>query len=57
MDGEEVLDIEEEEYEQEQGISNNNLITHHNTHQESEQICWEYSTQLQDLEVTQYYDE
>ena len=35
----EVPEIEEEEeYEQEYNISSNNLITHHNTHQESERI-------------------
>ena len=53
----EVLEIKEEEYEQEYNISSNNLITHHNTHQESERIRREYSAQLQDLEDKQYYDE
>ena len=33
------------------------LITHHNTHSESEQIRWDYTQQLLDLSDNQYYEE
>ena len=33
------------------------LITHHNTHSESEQIRWDYTQQLLDLTNNQYYKE
>ena len=33
------------------------LITHHNTHSESEQIRWDYTQQLLDLIDNQYYKE
>ena len=57
-DKEEIPDIEEEdEDEQEHSTGINNLITHHNTHQESKQIHQEYSAQLKYLEDDQYYDE
>ena len=54
-DGEEVLEIEEDEYNQEYDNSGNHFITHHNTHQESERIRRKYSAQLQDLEDQQHY--
>ena len=55
MDGEEIPQLEEEEEEQDDSPYFDNLITHHNTHQESEHIHQEYSTQLQDLDDNQYY--
>ena len=55
-DGEEVPEIEEDKDEYEYGNNNHHLITHHNTHQESERIRREYSAKLQDLEHQQYYD-
>ena len=56
--GEEVPDIKEEDEDQQAyHTGNNNFITHHNTHQESEQISQGYSAQLQDLDEDQYYDE
>ena len=33
------------------------LITHHNTHSDSEQIRWDYTQQLLDLMDNQYYEE
>ena len=33
------------------------LITHHNTHSESERIRWDYTQQLLDLTDNQYYEE
>ena len=33
------------------------LITHHNTHSESEQIRWDYTQQLLDLLDNQYYEQ
>ena len=45
----------EEDSDQHQFTDPDNLITHHNTHQESERIRHEYFTTLQDLSDDEYY--
>ena len=47
----------EEDSDQDQFADPNNLITHHNTHQESECIRQEYFTTLQNLSDDEYYTE
>ena len=47
----------EEDSDQDQFTDLYNLITHHNTHQESEQIQQEYFTTLQNLSDDEYYTE
>ena len=47
----------EEDSDQDQFADPNNLITHHNTHQESERIWQEYFTTLQNLSDNEYYTE
>ena len=56
-DRQEVPEIEEDNDEHKHHNNNRHLITHHNTHQESERIRREYSTKLQDLDDQQYYKE
>ena len=55
-DGQEVPEIKEDNDEYEYNNNNPHLITHPNTHQESERIRREYSAKLQDLDDKQYYD-
>ena len=50
---EDVPELEEDE-DQQDYINNHHLITHHNTHQESERITREYTERLQDLNDQQY---
>ena len=47
----------EEDSDQDQFTDLDNLITHHNTHQESERIQQEYFTTLQNLSDDEYYTE
>ena len=47
----------EENSEEEQFADFNSFMSHHNTHQASEQIRQEYSSHLQDLDNDQYYAE
>ena len=59
VDDEEIPYLEEEEEEEEEhqddSPHSDNLLTHHNTHQESECICQEYLAQLPNLDDNQYY--
>ena len=47
----------EEDSDQDQFVDLDTFITHHNTHQESEQIQQEYFTTLQNLSDNEYYTE
>ena len=53
---EDIPELEEDKDQQEHTIDRH-LITHHNTHQESERIRTEYTKRLQDLDDQQYYDQ
>ena len=54
-DDKEIPQLEEED--RHYSLHFDNFISHHNTHQESECICQEYSAQLQSLDNNQYYHE
>ena len=47
----------EDDSDQDQFTDLDIFITHHNTHQESEQICQEYFATLQNLSDDEYYTE
>ena len=47
----------EEDSDQDQFADLDNFITHHNTHQQSEQIRWEYFATLENLSDDEYYTE
>ena len=49
-----MLEIEEDKHDQDH-IDDCHLITHHNTHRESERIRQEYMERLQDLNDQQYF--
>ena len=53
---EDIPELEEDEDQQEYN-NNHHLITHLNTHQESERMKREYTERLQDLDDQQYYDQ
>ena len=53
---EDIPDIEEDEHNQ-QNTEHHHLITHNNTHQESEWIRQEYTEKLQDLDDQQYFQQ
>ena len=56
IDSEEVPELEDWDNGQ-FAVAESILITHHNTHSESEQIRWDYTQQLLDLMDNQYYEE
>ena len=53
---EDIPDIEEDEHDQ-QNTEHRHLITHHNTHKESERIRREYTQKLQDLDDQLYFQQ
>ena len=56
-DSEEIPELEEDWDNGQFADAESTLITHHNTHSESECIRWDYTQQLLDLLDNQYYEE
>ena len=56
-DSEEIPELEEDWDNEQLADADSTLITHHNTHSESERIRQDYTQQLLDLSDNQYYEE